>query len=581
MRKKILTILLTGILVFSGFVVNASDDKVKSIERTIEIANPVIIDNGQYILVNLDEASSFIQKSGEPMIPIISQVFTLPFGSKILSIDVSFSDFKKIQVSKEIKPASEPTGLNTLVKSDETVKDTDIYDSIDLYPSTSFVYNIGSGLDGLEHVVYLSVHFYPVRYSPKENMIYYSDKIVIKIIYEESSKSFSSADEYDLVIISPSKFSSNLEPLIEHKNRYGVRTTYKRTQEIYDEYPGRDEPEKIKYFIKDAIDSWNAKYVLLVGDADSLPIRYTMARMFDVESLPTDLYYADIYDENNSFCSWDTNDNDVFGEYDNHAGMIDKMDLYADINIGRIPCTNNIDLKIVVGKIITYETKTSGQDWFNRAILMGGDTFPINDIYEGEIVLEEVSEQIPEFEHIKLYTSTGNYNPININREITKGAGFVSYSGHGYEFGFGTSPPHEEDRIEYYTPYSIGMLNNNKLPVIFFDACCTSTLDYNYLGFKLPCIGWYVIKKPVGGAIATIGATMVAFTMVDGNGAHGGAGFLNVHFFKAYEPGITVSQMLVSAQNDYLNENFWTDYFTLQEFILFGDPSLKIGGYSL
>jgi hypothetical protein len=47
--------------------------------------------------------------------------------------------------------------------------------------------------------------------------------------------------------------------------------------------------------------------------------------------------------------------NNVFGEYDHHAEMIDKMDLYADINIGRIPCTNYIDLNIVIGKIINYE----------------------------------------------------------------------------------------------------------------------------------------------------------------------------------------------------------------------------------
>ena len=581
LRKKILILLLVVILIFSGFVVNATDDNIKTFEKMINITNPVIIDEGQYIFVNLNEASSVIEKPGEPMLPIISQVFILPFGSKIASVDVCFSDFKQIQVSKEIKPVPGPIMLNNLVKVEETVKDLDIYDSAELYPSSSFVYNVGVGLDGLEHVVYLSVHCFPVRYSPKENMIYYSEEISIKIIYEEPSSLILSSDEYDLIIISPSKFSRNLQPLIEYKNSVGVRTIYKTTEEIYDGYQGRDEPEKIKYFIKEAIESWNAKYLLLVGDVDSLPIRYTKAEMFDVESLPTDLYYADIYDNNGSFCSWDTNYNDVFGEYDRHGVMIDYMDLYADINVGRIPCTNNKDLKIVVRKIITYETKTLGQDWFNRAILMGGDTFPDNNIYEGEIVLGEVLEQIPEFEPIKLFTSKENYNPININREITKGAGLVSYSGHGFENGFGTFPPNGEERIDYFTPYTIGMLNNNKFPVIFFDACCVATLDYNYLGIKLPCIAWYLIKKPVGGAIATIGSTRVAFTMVDGNGVHGGAGFMNVHFFKSYEPGIAVSQMLVSAQNDYINDNPWIDYFTLQEFILIGDPSLRLGGYSL
>ena len=49
-----------------------------------------------------------------------------------------------------------------------------------------------------------------------------------------------------------------------------------------------------------------------------------------------------------------------------------------------------------------------------------------------------------------------------------------------------------------------------------------------------------MVKMPYGGAVTTIGATRVAYTHVDRNGVHGGAGFLNLHFFKNYEEGITV-----------------------------------------
>jgi hypothetical protein len=580
MRKKILIIFLTGVLIFSGILVNADDGNIKIKEKSIEITGPIVNYDNKYVEVDINEASSVLQYPGEPMLPIINQVFTLPFGSKISSVEVSFSEAEKIPILKEVKPAPEPVPLSSLKISEETVKNPDIYNSAELYPNTKYVYTSGAGLDGDKHVTYVSVRCYPIRYSPKENMIYYSDKVEIKITYEESSISILSADDYDLVIISPSKFTRNLQTLVDHKNNHGVRTILKTTEEIYDEFQGRDEPEKIKYFIKEAIESWNAKYALLVGDIDSMPIRMTVVDMWDLEELPTDLYYADIYDENGTFCSWDSDGDNNFGEYDRREGMIDKMDLYADIKVGRIPCSNNLDLKTVIGKIITYETESYAQDWFDRAVLMGGDTFPDEDEqYEGVIVLDQVSQQIPEFEHVKLYTTTNNYGPVKINREITKGAGFVSYSGHGYYAGFGTSAPHEEDRIEYYMPYTIGMLNNNKFPVFFFDACLTATLDFEVGGINFPCIAWYLIKKPVGGAIATIGATRVAFTHVNEDGAHGGAGFMNVHFFKAYEPGVAVSQMLVSAQNDYINNGWYVDCFTLEEFILLGDPSLKAGGY--
>ena len=203
----------------------------------------------------------------------------------------------------------------------------------------------------------------------------------------------------------------------------------------------------------------------------------------------------------------------------------------------------------MVNKIIDYETISNGQQWCNKLVLMGGDTFPGYGVIEGEVVTEAISQELPDFESIKLWTSTNDFGVLSINQKITSGACFVSYSGHGYETGFGTSPPNVEKRIEYFTPYSFGMRNNNKFPVIFFDACCTATLDFNIAGIKLPCFAWYLIKKPVGGAIATIGATRVAFTMVNVHGANGGAGYMNVHFFKAYEPGVTVSHMLVSAQN--------------------------------
>ena len=53
----------------------------------------------------------------------------------------------------------------------------------------------------------------------------------------------------------------------------------------------------------------------------------------------------------------------------------------------------------------------------------------------------------------------------------------------------------------------------------------------------------------------------------------------------AYEPGINVSDMLVKSQNDYLNDitdDKANDRFyvmTIEQFILLGDPSLKVGGY--
>ena len=394
-------------------------------------------------------------------------------------------------------------------------------------------------------------------------------------------------DEYDMVIIAPDIFSSQIQPLIEHKNDHSVETFLKTTEDIYDEYDGVDKAEQIKYFIKDAIEIWSVDYVLLIGGLNYLPMRESAVHcsVYDFEYVPTDLYYADVYDTNMSFCSWDTNQNGIFGEFTwdwshNSVEYIDDVNLYPDVGVGRLPCINKREVETVVQKIITYETTTYGQEWFHRLILMGGDTFPTVWEPEGEAVTEYIGQVMSNysFNQVKLWTSLNTFKPLTINQELSAGAGFVSYSGHGKEYEISTCPPNKERRIHYFSPYLIGLSNGDKLPVIFFDACKTAKLDFEVFGIKLPCFAWMTVKKPSGGAIAAVGATRMAYGGYVGDPMGGGSCRMNANFFEAYEPGITVSQMFTRAQTAYLDD-LWKDCLTLEEFNLIGDPSLRIGGY--
>ena len=88
---------------------------------------------------------------------------------------------------------------------------------------------------------------------------------------EQPTTQPSCVEDFDMVIIAPEKFSTRIQPLIDHKNDRDVQTFLKTTEEVYSEFAGRDGAEKIKYFIKDDIESWNISYVLLVGGANQLP----------------------------------------------------------------------------------------------------------------------------------------------------------------------------------------------------------------------------------------------------------------------------------------------------------------------
>jgi hypothetical protein len=603
--KKLIPLCIVGILILSGlgaasFTTHQTNDmKIKT--ESIGFSDPILQDDGQYISVNLKEAASSLRDPGNPILPVVTTVFTFPFGTKISDVDVSFSATNKLTVSKEIIPASEPSPVDgTMVNN--PIKNPAVYESTIMYPATSYRYTIGAGLDGTTHVIFLSVQCYPVRYSPAKNILYYCENAEIQVTYEEPATPTVFPDQNNLVIIAPSGFSNALQPLINHKTSMGVNTTLKTTEEIYSEYSGVDNAEKIKYFIKDAIETLGIDYVLLVGGVNKVPIRTTWFyerhhEHFSNETVLTDLYYADIYDANGDFCSWDSNGNSLYGEiYEGFPGNNDSMDFYPDVNVGRLPCEKNAEVKTVVNKIIHYETETAGSIWFKNIILIGGDTFPGWDGYEGE-EQNQITEQImSDFTPVQLWTSDDTFSARSLNQAINRGAGFIDYSGHGFEIGVATHPPNSDDTtwVAYHTNNLLGAVNGYKLPIIFFDACLTARLDFNlselssyasanvqmlvdkfnFISSRLfPTFSWCMVKKRNGGAIATIGATRTAF-----GGLDSGCGYFAIHFWQAYSTSEKVSQMLTQAQNDYITYIPF-DRFTVEEFILIGDPSLQIGGY--
>ena len=450
------------------------------------------------------------------------------------------------------------------------------------------------------------------------------------LIQEIPLKSTVILDEYDMVIISPEMFSDALQPLIDHKNSVGIHTFLKTTEEIYNEYNGRDYAEKIKYFIKDAIETGGVHYVFLTGNDQNVPMRKcaisVVTGQINWYEILSDLYYADVYNPNGDFSSWDSNNNGKYGECyfgftKEDYEIIDDADLYPDVGVGRIPCSSIEECNNIVDKIIYYETSTYGNNWFNRIILMGGDTVPdSNSAYEGEWLHEKYIGPEMEnhgFDLVKLYTSLDTFTQERITDEINSGAGFVNYAGHGYMNGFATYSPHGTSTIQY-TINDLEELNNGyKLPVVFLDACLTGKLDYDiidkiiiplnlifqnfFIHFlkrlldtietnkHFPCFASSLLNKHSGGCIAVIASTqpiLLNLEYDDGEiiDINFGPSNLNIYFFESYEPGISLSNMFVDAQNRFIdrikNSSMAVDLIALNEMNLFGDPSLKIGGYA-
>jgi len=597
--RKILYFILIVLILISGFGTVASNINqkytVKKINEVYNLSDLTINNIDQYISVSIKQATSSVFNVGDPNIPILSKVFTLPYGSKIDQVEVIYSNEKIIELTKKISPVLQPEFLSSdLSINYRYEKNSSIYESKEFYPKLQYTTHTGAGLKDDTHVTYIIVDCYPVKYSPKNNLLYYSNMVEINILYQEPIISVVYPDNYDLIIIAPEEFSSAIQPLISHKEDHNIKTLFKSLEEIYLEYYGRDDPEKIKYFIKETAENFGASYVLLIGGINKIPIRTSSVKLWNrwQEDTITDLYYSDILDINGNFSSWDSNENNIFGE----TGQ-DEIDLFPDVHIGRLPCDEIKDVEVVVDKIIHYEDETFYQDWFNNMIFIGGNTFRWNPGNEGEenneIIMEIMSDFNPSY---IIWTSKNNYNRKTISEAINAGAGFLDYSGHGYEHGMGTYAPHGIFLKSYFIPYIEDLINGYKLPIMFFDACLTAKLDFilqDLLDYKIfrsidiiakiinydtsinvPCYAWCFIKHEGGGSIASIGATRTAFGGIDS-----GAGKMSIEFFSNYKNSDTLGQMMTKAQNAYIID-VPEDEFTLEEFILLGDPSLKIGGYS-
>jgi len=595
--KKILPFIVVGILILGGFGAFAvSLSEKENIEQnTITFSDPIIDIKNNYISIDLPEATTFTWESKKPMLPVYTKLYTFPFGTKIENVDISFSNQIKKEILMPIQPVPE-TLVRTVYSTHEVEESKNIitYSDIDIYPEQQFNYRTGVGLKDLEHVTILSIHLYPVQYNPQENRIYYSKTASISVTYSVPEKVLEFQDEYDFLIITPKEFKKALQPLVDLKNQNDIDTFLVTLDEVYSgtyfEVQGIDDQEKIKYFIKDAIENWNIHYLLLVGSGvegeEKFPVRYVyMPDPPHEEQFGSVLYYADIYKEGGEFSDWDYDDDGKYGEY---SQDVPDVDIYPDVCIGLIPCNNAKEVRTIVKKIINYKAHNK---MTNKIVQIGGDTFPGDDegIYEGEYANECVMEVLPGYNTTRYWASEGKITKKNIANGFKSGVDFVDFSGHGGTTVWGTHPPEDEETwvpppslrspYVYFLNYDFDLyfiLNNKKLPVVVYNACSNNKWTKSN-----QCLGYKTISKKNGGGIASFAASALGFGEGGIEECNRRWGWCEVNTFK----GLFNDKILGNVWNDVITnyvDNFssltWEriDQKTVLAYSMFGDPTLAI-----
>lgn len=179
--------------------------------------------------------------------------------------------------------------------------------------------------------------------------------------------------ERDYVVVVPEAFETAVDPLVALRQAQGLGTVVAPLESVYDEFNGgRKSRWAIKRFLRYAMENWNARFVVLVGDGSSdprnlignagpdlVPAALIPSPVPDAtygpEMIPADPWYGWCLDEIQG-CA---------------TGNLVAPDLY----VGRLPVNSLQQAQDVVAKLVAYEAFDTDETWRRRMVLLADDAY--------------------------------------------------------------------------------------------------------------------------------------------------------------------------------------------------------------
>ena len=418
---RILSVSIVILLLLSAMPVSVSNNEIETkstVTKNAVFGSPEVKDDGKYVTIDV-EGTINILNAGKPILPVKKVIFEFPIGTTISDVTCNHPPPQIMPLSKQVEPGPKPLPLvssegysiaerlmkffgkifsrfpsrfQNLLDDNTFVMDENIYGSENYWPDNWFTYRVMVGINKEgESTTFVVVDVHMVKYSPGTSTIQYIADATVDISYNEPAFSPKPlTNGYNLLILAPSKYIRDLGPLVDHKEDVGISTELVCLDDVYDDdvtEVGRDNAEKVKLYIEKAKRESDIKYVMLVGGYrtffglnmpnQQFPVRYCHLDDGAEDGYVSDLYFADIYKYDSSegyvFDDWDSNGNGIFAEW-GWSGK-DELDFMPDVYVGRLACRNTKEVKTMVDKIITYETETYGEEWFNKMLVISGDGF--------------------------------------------------------------------------------------------------------------------------------------------------------------------------------------------------------------
>lgn len=378
------------LVILFAFLALSFNGQTQQIDLQYNFSKPSIIVNADgYAEIYMDQCLNYGEE-GYPLLPKYGIDLLLPQGKAIEKVEVTQVNFSKMISNTLVVPASRLFPISQGIPANYKVTPNPaVYENSDPYPAS--IIN-GSNTGWLAGHGIGSFSIDPVKFYPETKSIQYITHIEITVFLkdaESGSKRLKNApliqqrirkivdnqgilpeysypeqknSETDLLLITNELLEPHFEEYLNYKRSLGFVCELMTTENIYSQYSGDDEQEKIRNCIIDIYEGSNLQYVILGGDSDPnnssqdvIPHRGFFA--VDDNDIPADMYY----------CCLDGTWND---DGDNRWGESGEYDLYAEVAIGRICVDNSAEIENFTHKLYMYQNEPVLED-IEKCLMIG------------------------------------------------------------------------------------------------------------------------------------------------------------------------------------------------------------------
>ncbi|MGB5105601.1 MAG: C25 family cysteine peptidase [Candidatus Zixiibacteriota bacterium] len=323
----------------------------------------------------------------------------------------------------------------------------------------------------------------------------------------------------EYLIVTGAQFFSAFDDLIRWKTQQGLTVEIAAIGDIVGQFPGVDAAERLRNYLIGKYNS-GARYVLLGGDEQIIPTRYTYhANTSATPSLDLmnicDLYYGDVNGV------WEVDGDGVYGE-----PTQDRPDLYAELLVGRLPFHQAGQFEAYIDKLIAYEQNpgNGSYDYLNRALFISADQMrDYQSVGQHSLLSASYPSYVTSEMSDLVEAPTGDAaNPptplaSGAIQTMSSGWGMMTLLIHGVADGWVL-------RSNQYNTWPKSLLftgagadgdhgflpnieSNGKPGVIYSIGCDNAAFDMDSPPFSVPnpCVAESFLAKPNGGAVGFVG----------------------------------------------------------------------------